>query len=64
MKKRVVLSKIATGSKIDQYDETFFWLGNSMIGNESFNCNDPNVGLSLNEDRAFVKCYMGNTDFL
>lgn len=62
--KRVVLSKIASGSTIDQYDETFFWLGNSMICNECFNCNDPNVGLSLNEDRAFVKCYMGDTGLL
>ena len=62
--KRVILSRIAAGSTIDQYDETFFWLGNSMICNECFSCTDPNVGLSLNEDRSFIKCYMGDTGLL
>lgn len=62
--KRVVLSKISSGSTIDQYDDTFFWLGNSMICNECFNCSDPNVGLALNEDRTFIKCYMGDTGLL
>ena len=46
------------------YQETFFWLGDSMITNECFNCSDPNVGLSMNEDRTFVKCYMGDTGLL
>lgn len=27
-------------------------------------CNDPNVGLSLNETRSYVKCYMGDTGLL
>ena len=35
-----------------------------MITNECFNCKDPNVGLSLNEDRTSVKCYMGDTGLL
>ena len=35
-----------------------------MIANECFKCNDPNVGLSLNEDRTYVKCYMGDTGLL
>ena len=46
------------------YQDTFFWLGDSMITNECFKCNDPNVGLSLNEDRTYVKCYMGDTGLL
>ena len=46
------------------YQDTFYWLGNSMIANECFNCNDPNVGLALNEDRTYVKCYMGDTGLL
>ena len=44
--------------------ETFFWLSDSMISNECFLCNDPNVGLSLNETRSYVKCYMGDTGLL
>lgn len=35
-----------------------------MIANECFLCNDPNVGLSLNESRAYMKCYMGDTGLL
>jgi len=35
-----------------------------MICNECFLCTDPNLGLSLNEKRNFVKCYMGDTGLL
>lgn len=62
--KRVRLSNIEEGSGYPAYEDTFFWLGNSMIANECFNCNDPNVGLALNEDRTYVKCYMGDTGLL
>lgn len=62
--KRVILSNVVNGSTIDQYSDTFFWLGNSMICNECFLTNDPNVGLSLNEDRGFIKCYLGDTGLL
>ena len=62
--KRVVLSSIAQGSTIDQYTDTFFWLGNSMICNECFLTRDPNIGLALNEDRSYIKCYMGDTGLL
>ena len=36
----------------------------SIHCNECFACSDPNVGLSLNESRAAVKCYMGDTGLL
>ena len=62
--KRVRLSNVETNANYPMYQDTFFWLGNSMMTNECFNCNDPNVGLSLNEDRAFIKCYMGDTGLL
>ena len=62
--KRIVFSEIAKGSYFEQYTDTFFWLGDSMIVNECFNTTDPNVGLSLNEDRTFIKCYMGDTGLL
>lgn len=62
--KRVRLSNIEEGSAYPTYQDTFFWLGNSMIANECFNCKDPNVGLALNEDRTYVKCYMGDTGLL
>lgn len=62
--KRVRLSNIEKNSTYPMYQETFYWLGDSMIANECFSCKDPNVGLSLNEDRTSVKCYMGDTGLL
>ncbi len=62
--KRVVFKRVQNGSYAEQYEETFFWLSDSMISNECFLCNDPNVGLSLNETRRYVKCYMGDTGLL
>jgi hypothetical protein len=62
--KRVVFKDIQEGSYADQYRDTFFWLADSMISNECFMCNDPNVGLSVNEDRTYVKCYLGDTGLL
>ena len=62
--KRVVFKEIKEGSYAEQYNETFFWLSDSMIFNECFLCNDPNVGLSINEDRTYINCYMGDTGLL
>ena len=62
--KRIVFKDIQPGSFADQYNETFFWLSDSMITNECFLCSDPNVGLSINEVRSYVKCYMGDTGLL
>ena len=62
--KRVVFNDIAGGSQAEQYEETFFWLSDSMISNECFLCSDPNIGLSINESRAYIKCYLGDTGLL
>lgn len=62
--RRVVLSRMEKGASFPKYHDTFYWLADSMIVNECFNCTDPNVGLSLNEDRTYVKCYMGDTGLL
>ena len=61
--KRVRLKSIEGGEGND-YEETFFWLSDSMIVNECFNSTDPNVGLSLNEDRTYIKCYLCDTGLL
>lgn len=62
--KRIKISDIDAGQNTDSMGDAFFWLNDSMIVNECFACNDPNVGLSLNENRTFVKCYMGDTGLL
>lgn len=62
--KRVKIKSISADTTAIDYEETFFWLSDSMICNECFLCTDPNLGLSLNEKRNFVKCYMGDTGLL
>ena len=62
--KRVVFDRIAKDSSAEQYEETFFWLSDSMVANECRRANDPNVGLSLTESDTYIKCYMGDTGLL
>lgn len=62
--KRIILAEIEKQATFSSFHDTFFWLSDSMIANECFNCTDPNVGLALNEDRTYVKCYMGDTGLL
>lgn len=64
--KRVVLKNVQgdSSTSYEKYKETFFWLSDSMISNECFLTSDPNVGLSLNETKSYVKCYMGDTGLL
>jgi hypothetical protein len=62
--RRIIFSKINKGGSFPKYHDTFFWLADSMMVNQCFNCSDPNIGLSLNEDRTYVKCYMGDTGLL
>jgi hypothetical protein len=62
--KRIVLSQIEEGAVFDQYEDPLFWLGDSMICNLCYKCIDPNVGLALNKNETYVKCYMGDTGLL
>ena len=62
--KRIVLSVIDKNGTFDRYDDPIFWLGDSMICNLCYKCNDPNVGLALNKNDSYVKCYMGDTGLL
>lgn len=62
--KRVVFKDVEKGSSFAQYEDTFFWLEDSMICNVCFNFSDPEVGLAVNKDRTYIKCYMGDTGLL
>ncbi|MCF0215954.1 MAG: ATP-binding protein [Fibrobacteraceae bacterium] len=63
--KRVTLSKIDSGINTENtYENTFMWLGNSMIANNCLKCTDPNAGLGFNGDDSAIKCYMGDTGLL
>lgn len=62
--KRVRMSNISTDSSTEQMENAFFWLADSMIVNECVKSSDPNVVLSLTEDRTYIKCYLGDTGLL
>ena len=62
--KRIIMSKLSESGSSSKYDDPIFWLGDSMICNVCYRCNDPNVGFSLNKDDTFVKCYLGDTGLL
>ena len=62
--RRVVMNRLDKNATFPKYHDTFFWLADSMMVNQCCNCSDPNVGLSLNEDRTYVKCYMCDTGLL
>ncbi|MCC8114195.1 MAG: AAA family ATPase [Bacteroidales bacterium] len=62
--RRVVLRSLEERATYEVYEDTFFWLQDSMIANECFNSTDPNVGLALNQERTYIKCYMADTGLL
>ncbi len=64
--KKVVLKEIdaSKAASFSKYDEPLFWLGDSMICNLCYKCNDPNIGFALNQNDAALKCYMGDTGLL
>jgi len=58
------LASIDPNGKAINYDDSFYWLEDSMIANICYNATDPKVGLNLNTDRTTLKCYMGDTGLL
>lgn len=52
--KKVILSKIDDNPRFSKYDDSLFWLSDSMICNLCFKCTDPNVGFALNKDDSSV----------
>lgn len=62
--KKVVLRQMEPGAVFDKYDDPLFWLGDSMMCNLCYRCDDPSVGLALNQNESAVKCYMADTGLL
>ena len=62
--KKVTLSKVDENGAFARYDDPIFWLGDSMICNLCYGCNDPNVGFALTRNDAQVKCYLADTGLL
>lgn len=62
--KKFLLSDVASGAKMREFDSAFEWLKESMTVNVAYAASEPNVGFSLNTDRAALKCYLADTGLL
>ncbi len=62
--KKVVLSRIKACAEFDRYSDPLFWLGDSMLCNICYKCDDPSKGFALSKNESAVKCYMGDTGLL
>ena len=58
------LSSLKHGARFDDYKDAIFWLSDAMIVNNCYNSTEPSVGLTLNRDKALMKCYMSDTGLL
>ena len=62
--KRIILNQIEDDGRFNNYVDPIFWLEDSMICNICYKCNDPSVGLALNKNDSYAKCYMADTGLL
>jgi len=58
------LASLHKEARFREYEDAFFWLGDAMIANLSYNSSAPDLGLRLNMDRMTLKCYMADTGLL
>ena len=62
--KKFKITSLDKDAKSRDYEDAFVWLDDAMIVNHCFNTTEPNVGLSLNLDNSYMKCYMADTGLL
>lgn len=62
--KKFTLSSMGRSARMREYGEAFTWMDDARITNMCRAVSDPQVGLSLYEDDAAFKCYMGDTGLL
>ena len=62
--KKFRLASLRQGARMRDYEDAFFWLGDSRVANICFNTTEPNIGLRMNMERTTMKCYMGDTGLL
>lgn len=62
--KRFKFSSLERGVRYDDFELALNWLEEAHLVNLCRMCTDPAVGLRLNEDVSFLKCYMGDTGLL
>lgn len=62
--KRFRLASLSKSARMRDYEEAFLWLSDSKVVNLCFNATEPTVGLQMNTDRTYLKCYMADTGLL
>lgn len=62
--KKFRLSDLRPNARMRDYESAMFWLIEAMIVNPCYNSTEPNIGLSMNQERTTLKCYMGDTGLL
>ena len=62
--KKFKITSLDKNAKTRDYEDAFLWLDDAMIVNQAFNTTVPSLGLSLNLDSTFYKCYMADTGLL
>ena len=62
--KRFRPSVLGKGTRMRDCTDAFQWLKNAMTVNLCYNSTEPNIGLKLNLDRSYLKCYLGDTGLL
>ena len=63
-KKKFKITSLDKNAKTRDYEDAFLWLDDAMVVNQAFNTTEPSLGLSLNLDSTFYKCYMADTGLL
>ena len=62
--KKFRLTDVQEGARMREYENSFFWLADSMVVNICYAATAPNVGLRLNRETSSLKCYMADTGLL
>lgn len=62
--KKFRITALDKEAKLRDYEDAFLWLNDAMVVNHAYNTTAPNIGLSLNMNQNFYKCYMADTGLL
>lgn len=63
-KRRFILNKIDDKGRMNRYENAFLWLSDAGVALPSYNIEEPQPPLRLNEKRNLFKLFMGDTGLL
>lgn len=59
-----LLAKVDEKGRMNRYENAFLWLSDAGVALSSYNVNEPQPPLQLNEKRSLFKLFMGDTGLL